>query len=294
MSVDDFEEAARRALVAACDLIGLPGAEWLTVRIGERAVFRHANVVAKVARSRARFSRAKREVLVAQWLSASGVPVERPFFSAVPDEQLELPVSFWHAVDGHWTTPDRLAEVLRIMHKLSLPDDLQLPRLNPIPRMRHHLDGAASVDSFLRTQLETLIDRYEPQLPVALEASQCPDVVLHGDANIGNILVSVDGDLAMLDLEGVCVGSSAWDLMITAAYRDLGWHTDEEYAAFCEVVGFDVTQDPAWPMLKAVQELRMTCWLAQKAASDQQIAEEFESRVADLGAPQRRRQWHPY
>jgi len=82
--------------------------------------------------------------------------------------------------------------------------------------------------------------------------------------------------------------------MITAVYRDLGWHTDAEYAAFCEVLGRDVTRDPEWPILKAVQELRMTCWLAQKAASDQGIADEFAARVADLGDPGRPRRWQPY
>ena len=294
MGVPDFEEDARRALAHATVLATIPDTEWLTVRIGERGVFRRGDVVAKVARSRSRFPHAKREVLVARWLGASGVPVERPLASEQPDERVALPVTFWHAVDGDWTTPDRLAEVLQVMHKLTPPDDLDLPGLNPFPRMRQRLDGTASLDASQRTQLEALVDRFEPLLPVALAASHRPNVVLHGDANIGNILVQANGDLAMLDLEGVCVGASAWDLMITAVYRDLGWHTDADYAAFCDAIGCDVTQDPAWPTLKAVQELRMTCWLAQKAASDPLVAQEFAGRVADLGDPQRPRRWHPY
>lgn len=294
VNMHDFEDAARGALAQAAHLAGLPTAEWSTVRIGERGVFRRADLVAKVARSRSRFSHAKREVAVAAWLAASDVPVEQPLADAVPDERVELPVSFWHAVDGDWTTPDRLAEVLQVIHKLTPPDDLQLPQLNPFPRMRQRLDGAANLDATQRQQVEALIDRYEPQLPAALAVNQRPNVVLHGDANIGNILVRTDSNLAMLDLEGVCVGPVAWDLMITAVYRDLGWHTDAEYAAFCNVIGCDVTLDPAWPTLKAVQELRMTCWLAQKAALDRQVAEEFATRIADLGDPHRPRRWRPY
>lgn len=294
MNVHNFEQAARDALTHATQLASLPDDPWTTVRIGERAVFRHGDIVAKVARSPSRLTHARREVVVARWLGDSGTPVERPLAGLTPDERIELPVSFWHAVDGTWTTPNRLAEVLRIMHKLTPPSGLQLPRLNPFPRMRQRLDATASLDPACRAQLKALIDSYEPQLPTALAAEPRPGVVLHGDANIGNILVQADGDVAVLDLEGVCLGPAAWDQMITAVYRDLGWHTDAEYAAFCEVLGCDVTEDRAWPTLKAVQELRMTCWLAQKAASDPKVATEFATRVADLGNPDRPRDWQPY
>jgi len=133
LRVNDFEGTAWRALDAATSLAGLPSTDWDMVRIGERAVFRRADLLAKVTRSPARLPHARREVRTANWLSASGVPVERPLADAAPDERTGLPVSLWHAVDGHWTTPDRLGEIVRLMHGLAPPDDLRLPQLNPFP-----------------------------------------------------------------------------------------------------------------------------------------------------------------
>lgn len=294
MASQDFAEAARNALTQATRRAGLPADGWSTVRIGERAVYRLQGQVAKVARNRSRFPYARREVLVARWLGAEGIPVEQPLPIDCPDEEVDLPVTFWHVADGAWTTPNRLAGVLQDMHKLLPPDALGIPRLNPFPRMRQRLAGVANLDVASRQLLEQMAEHYEPQFFAALAADGSSDVILHGDANIGNILEASNGDLALLDLEGVCIGRAAWDLMITAVYRDLGWHTDDEYAAFCDVYGHDVTHDPEWNVLRAVQELRMTCWLAQKAASDQAIAEEFANRVADLGDPDRPRRWHPY
>jgi len=158
--------------------------------------------------------------------------------------------------------------------------------------MRQRLAGSAGLDAEIRGELESMIAQREIELSAALDGRE--PVVLHGDANIGNILLTAENKAVLLDLEGFCLGPRIWDLMITAVYRDLGWHTEAEYAAFCDVYGADPSIDPAFPTIKAAQELRMVCWSAQRAAADPAIGEEFTTRVADLRCPDRPRQWHPY
>jgi aminoglycoside phosphotransferase (APT) family kinase protein len=112
---------------------------------------------------------------------------------------------------------------------------------------------------------------------------------LHGDANIGNVLRSSEGQTVLFDLQGVCWGPPEWDLAITAVYRDLGWHTDAEYADFCEAYGFDVRWLPGYAVLRAARELQMTCWLTQKAGDEERIAAEVSRRIADPTEPERPR-----
>jgi phosphotransferase family enzyme len=281
-------------LVDATSRAGLPRDGWRTVRIGERAVYRNdaRRLIAKVGRSAQRFVPAQREVRVAAWLISSGVPAERPLNVEQPDPRCALPVTFWHAIDGGWTTPDRLAEILRELHKLTPPAHLALPLLDPFARMRQRLAGSSGLDAAVRGELESMIAEREAELPAALSGRE--QVVLHGDANIGNILLTATKEAFLFDLEGFCLGPRIWDLMITAVYRDLGWHTEAEYASFCDVYGEDPSDDPAFPTVEAVQLLRMVCWLAQRAADDPVIGDEFATRLADLRDPGRQRRWYPY
>lgn len=281
-------------LVDAASRAGLPRGGWRTVRIGERAVYRNdaKGVIAKVGRSAQRFVPAAREVRVAGWLISSGVPAERPLDVEQPDPRCALPVTFWHAITGDWTTPDRLAEILRELHKLAPPAHLALPQLDPFARMRQRLAGSSGLDVTVRDELESMIAQQEIELPAALGGRD--QVVLHGDANIGNILLTLENEAILFDLEGFCLGPRIWDLMITAVYRELGWHTEPEYAGFCDAYGEDPLDDPAFPTVEAVQLLRMVCWLAQRAADDPVIGEEFAMRLDDLRCPGRPRRWRPY
>jgi len=283
---------AREVLVDAAFRAGLPRDGWRTIRIGERAVYRNdvKGLVAKVGRSAQRFVPAAREVRVAAWLISSGVPAERPLDVEQPDPRCALPVTFWHAIDGAWTTPDRLAQILRELHKLNPPAHLALPHLDPFARMRERLAGSSGLDAAVREELESMIAQREVELPAALSGRD--PVVLHGDANIGNILLTARNEAILFDLEGFC--PCIWGLMLTALYRDLGWHTAAEYAAFCDVYGEDPSDDPAFPAVEATQLLRMVCWLAQRAGEDPVIGAEFAMRLADLRDLERPRRWNPY
>jgi hypothetical protein len=71
----------------------------------------------------------------------------------------------------------------------------------------------------------------------------------------------------------------------------LGWLPAEDYAAFVEAYGYDVTRAPAFDLLRAVRELRMTSWIAQKAAESPAMAAQVSHRIATLADPGLPRHW---
>jgi thiamine kinase-like enzyme len=234
---------------------------------------------------------ADREVRAARWLADQGIPVSEPLPGDQPVLAEDTAVTFWEAVDGEWTVPKDLAVLLRALHHLTPPPTLRLPELDPFDRIGERIDSAPRLSAPQRDTLQRVhrdlahhVDSVEPVLGRH---------VIHGDANIGNVLATDHGTV-LFDLDGICWGPPEWDLVLTALYRDLGWHTDAEYADFCTAYGFDVTAWDGYPLYKAVRELRMTTWLAQKAGESPEIDAEIDQRITDLADPERPRSWRPY
>ncbi|MBO2447107.1 aminoglycoside phosphotransferase family protein [Actinomadura barringtoniae] len=252
----------------------------------------HGQIIARVERGMDRLEQSRREVEVARWLTAEGLPVTRPLDVEQPFVVGGTVVSLWHAVDGEWTVPAELGRLLRKLHGLRPPAELSLPALDPFSRVDERIEAVQGIPDEDKAQLRTLAR----DLRGALQEVEyvLPTAVIHGDANIGNVLRTPEGEAVLFDLDGVCWGPPEWDLAITAVYRELGWHTDAEYEEFCQAYGFDVTQLPGYPVLRAVRELRMTCWLSQQAGDDESIAAEVSRRIQDLADPARPRLWHPY
>ena len=93
--------------------------------------------------------------------------------------------------------------------------------------------------------------------------------VIHGDANVGNVLLDEHGQAVLIDLDSFSIGPREWDLIQTALFADrLGWHTEEEYRTFVEVYGYDITQWDGYETLADMREVAMTAWLSRKAADD--------------------------
>ncbi|WP_245887492.1 phosphotransferase family protein [Umezawaea tangerina] len=64
--------------------------------------------------------------------------------------------------------------------------------------------------TWLSEHLESLQGRYA-NLPLGL-----PHCVVHGDAWVGNVVATDDGQVVVLDLERCSVGPPEWDLVSTA------------------------------------------------------------------------------
>jgi hypothetical protein len=74
----------------------------------------------------------------------------------------------------------------------------------------------------------------------------------------------------------------------------VGWHDDEEYAAFVDSYGFDVMTWEGFSVLRSINELKMTTWLMQNVGESDRIAREFENRLASLRDDDAPRPWHPF
>ena len=276
----------RRTLEIACGAVGLEaqGAELL--RIGENAIYRLVSVslVARIARTIRYLPAIEAEVAVTRWLESVEFPAVR---LAGPAEQPVVadgrPVTFWELVSERteYTTVAELGALLRRLHGLETPPSLVLPTLRPFARVEGRVNGADLAErdrGFLLGRLAELREAYgrlEFVLPVGL---------IHGDANIGNIIRrQADGAAVLIDWDGVSTGPREWDLVLTAMYFErFGWHTAQEYQDFVAAYGFDVMSWPGYPVLRSIRELIMVAWLAQNTRESPEIAAEVTKRIEDL------------
>lgn len=297
VSLDLTERTAQALLEEACAADGLSADDANLMRLGSNAVFHlRAPVVVRISRKGAEVDQALSTLAVARWLESAGYPAVR---AADIDQPLILNghvVTFWKSVsrDGRqFATVGEFAELLARLHRLDAPASLNLPALAPLDNAARRIaanDWLSHSDrEFLTRQLARLEDEY-----AALEFVLPPGVI-HGDANVGNVLQDPDGNPVVIDLDGFCVGPREWDVALTAIYYDsFGWHTREEYETFVRVYGFDIMTWPGYPVMRAVREFLMVTWLVQKAGESQRIAAEASKRITALRSGGSRKDWKPY
>ncbi|WP_329384211.1 aminoglycoside phosphotransferase family protein [Streptomyces sp. NBC_01716] len=287
---------AARILRSACGPAGLDPDGIEMLRLGDHAVFRidGGRVVSRVGRHADRLPSVRREVAVAQWLASEGYPSARLVTEVEQPVVVEgHPVTFWEGLaDGEkYASTREMGELLRQLHGLEPPHFL-LPELRPFDKVQQRLRRAvirAETRAYLTDLAGKLAAEYE-KLEFAL-----PPGHLHGDFNIGNVLLDAEGHPKVIDLDGFATGPREWDLMQTAMYYDsFGWHTEAEYADFAVGYGFDVRQWSGYTVLRSVRELLMVTWLSQNAGASPRAAEEVEKRVETLRSGGSRRAWAPF
>jgi aminoglycoside phosphotransferase (APT) family kinase protein len=295
---DELSDATARAMVErACATVGLSSEGARLMRVGSNAVYHLAEpVVVRVSRKDADVEQARRTVSVARWLESVDFPAVRALAVKQPVDIDGHAITFWWSVsdDGsQFATIGEFARVLAELHRLMAPESLHLPALAPFQSAARRISGNQWLNSgdrgFLREQLSELQARYS-----TLQFALAPGVI-HGDANIGNVLRDRDGNPVVIDLDGFSVGPREWDLALTAVYYDsFGWHTREEYETFVRVYGFDVTQWAGYPTMRAVREFLMVTWIIQGAEEDDRVAVEAAKRIEALRSGGSRKDWLPY
>ena len=288
---------SRDALKQACVAAGIDADGARLLRVGSNTVYRlKPPVIVRVSRPGADADQVRRTVAVARWLESVGYPAVRAADVDQPvtvDGQL---VTFWEAVsdDGdQYASTAEVAEVLVKLHSLTAPDDLHLPELAPFANAPRRIETNTWLNQEDRAFLITML----PQMRAAYDGLEFtwPPGVIHGDANVGNVLRDRHGTPVVIDLDGFAIGPREWDLALTAIYYDsFGWHTREEYEDFVRVYGFDIMDWPGYPVMRAVREFLMVTWVIQKAAESAQAAAEARKRIAALRTGASRRDWQPY
>jgi hypothetical protein len=98
----------------------------------------------------------------------------------------------------------------------------------------------------------------------------------------------------LIDLERFAFGSPENDLAVTATEYHIGWHTDSQYADFCDAYGFDVESWDGFPVIRAINELKMATWLMQNVRGSDRVDREFRTRLASLHDEDAPRNWQPF
>jgi hypothetical protein len=291
-------EAETRALLQrACAETGLSPDGARLLRLGSNAVYRlAAPVVARIARQDADPGTPRRAVAVARWLESASYPAVRTVDVDQPVVIDGHAVTFWKAVSddgGEYATVSEVAQVIARLHHLAVPDDLRLPELEPFENAGGRIGTSEWLSpgdrDYMAGELARLQDAYA-RLDFVL-----PRGVIHGDANVGNVLRDRDGSPVVIDLDGFAVGPREWDLIQTALFYDhYGWHTREEYETFARVYGYDIMRWPGYPVLADAREFIQATWMIQKASENEKTAAEARKRLSALRSGASRKDWLPF
>ncbi|MCO1658887.1 phosphotransferase family protein [Pseudonocardia humida] len=291
------EHSARRSLERAALIAGLPADNAKLIRLGSNAVFRlDPTIIARVAPDVTALPNAVKQIAVSRWLDAVGYPVTRASRIAQPIEADGRVVTFWESIAPETTyAPIRqVAVLIRRLHELPPPPpSVQLPTLHPFGQFDVPLPTFEGLDP---ADAGYLRDRYAgAREQFAAATFPLGAGVIHGDANVGNVLVDGDGNPVLIDLDSFSIGPREWDLIQTALFADrFGWHTAEEYQTFVEVYGYDITEWEGYEALADMREVAMTAWISKKAATDEAAAGEAHKRIAAMRSGGSRRDWGAY
>ena len=273
-------------LAEACDRIGVTSDDAELLRLGENAIYRLAAspVVVRIARNAEHWDDAVKEVRVADWLEWSGVAAAQIWPTEQPLSVNGHPVTFWRYIEGRRGGPGDVSElggVLRRVHALPRPTSFALPPEEVLGRVRPRIDRAP-VPAEDRAFLAGLLD--ELAAAVADLVYVLPASVTHGDAHVQNLMVT-DVGVTLIDFERVAWGRPEWDLAMTATEFVTAqfWNVDQ-YRAFVESYGYDVTDWEGFPILRRVHEVKMTTWLMQNINESTAIRDEYEVRMATIRA----------
>ena len=235
------------------------------------------------------------QVAVSRWLTTLGYPVTRALDVDQPVETDGRVVTFWESVapKTEYAPIDQVAELIHRLHELPEPEGIDLPELRPFGNPG---DAVPAFGGLLEEDAAFLRDRFAwarrtfPSLDFQLDSG-----VIHGDANVGNVLLDERGQAVLIDLDSFSIGPREWDLIQTALFYDrLGWHIEEEYRKFVEVYGYDIMQWDGYETLADMREIAMTAWLSRKAADDEGAAAEAHKRITAMRAGGSRRDWGAY
>ena len=259
----DLRRAAVDAAVAVAGRLGLPGEDPVVLADGANVIvwLSPSPVVAKVAASTAVIrpdvaGSLQRELDVARYLAAAGVPVLAPASEvpAVVHRQGGRVMSFWRyggRADGPPPGGDTIGSMLRDLHQVLRDYRAPLPALAPLD----------DIPAFLTRPRTVLGDRDRAALTAAhgrlietLAAIASGGQVLHGDAGAGN-LMRTDAGWIWHDFEDVCRGPVAWDVAAATASQRLS--RARVLAAYGDLVDTGLLD-----VCEQLRRLHLTVWCA--------------------------------
>jgi aminoglycoside phosphotransferase len=275
----------RRRLAELCAEAGLDDTGAVAVKLTVNAVYRLPceGVVVRIASSAAMTHRIAKVVRIARWFETHDLPAVR----LAPDVPAPLRAgtavaTVWLDEGEHDPSPTvaDLAGLLRQLHRLPPPTESPLPAWAPFDDVRRRLSDAEAIDpadlAFLR-ELAASVEADLDQVRFAL-----PPVVVHGDAHLGNVVRTADGRVVLCDFDATCFGPAEWDLVPVAVGRIRFGHPPQWHDDLAAAYGFDVTDSPAFGVLRAVRELKLVTSVVPVLGSNPAAAAQFRVRLGSL------------
>jgi len=148
-------------------------------------------------------------------------------------------VTFWEAVsdDGQRVRDNRgeVAKVIAQLHKLAAPENLHLPELEPFENAGDRIADSQWLTPGDRGYMTSELAKLQAEY-ARLDFALAPGII-HGDANIGNVLRDQRGNPVSDRLGRLRGRSERMDLIQTALFYDrYGWHTTRGIQDFCAPV----------------------------------------------------------
>ncbi|MDT0396223.1 MULTISPECIES: phosphotransferase [Streptomyces] len=287
-----MDEARARDVLAAAGVLPGAAADARLLALGENAVFAAGDLVVKVGRDVELLDRARRELAVAGWLAAEGVPAVR---AAEPEALLVdgHPVTVWHRLPEavRPAEPRDLAGLLRLVHALPTPPFVLPPR-----------ELLGGVERWLRLAGDTVDPEDAAYLRerrdgfAAAAAALTPRLTpgpIHGDALPRNVHIGPDGPV-LVDMETFSSDLREHDLVVMALSHDRYGLPDEAYTSFTDTYGWDVRAWEGCSVLRGARETASCAWVAQHAPGNPGALAEFERRVASLRDGDESVRWYPF
>jgi len=287
-------EKLERTLTQICADLGLDGSDARLIRFTNNAVYalESESVVVRIIASHGLRHRGPKVVEVAKYLAEHDVPAVR----LLPGVQQPLVVgehlaTLWDYVPstGRAPTTKDLAELLRQVH--ALPPPPWLPAWTPLNDVRTRL---ADAEVLADDDHEFLLDKLaEVESALADLEFVLPTSLVHGDAYIGNVIISPNGPV-LCDFDSSCGGPPEWDLTPVALGQERFGDPEESQRLFAETYGFDLLSWKGYPVLRGIRELKLTTSVLPSFRSNPQTRGELLRRLADLRAGRLPTQWIRY
>lgn len=273
-------ETMHSILTAFADQLGVDPSDAETLHMSNNAVYAlpKAGVVVRITRSTKLHERVHNVARLGQWLADIKAPTIRLTKGIKqPLAHGDVLATVWDLLppaDSPPTVGD-LGKTLKAFHDINVTG-ADLPNWDPVDIARKRIADGDLLTESERDWLLGWCDRVAPQVEV-LNASISMSLV-HGDAHVGNLLRHPDGHTVLCDFDSTCIGPKGVDLA-SAARAAIRFGHHDKHDQLVKSYGYDITTDPAWPILREARDLAYVVSGVPLMSSSPAIAKEFRLRL---------------
>lgn len=270
------------------------------IRLHSNGVFRVPShrIIVRVGVGADVEGRARRAVVVTRWLETLGFPSVMPVAGVTQPIMLDDKAGFRHAVtfwrevylDAEPVTPADLGALLRRLHGLAEPPE-ELPIFRPLDRLVEVTQSNSWLDSSDRGWLASRAAELQDALDTSI-FTLGPTGLVHGDAQLANVLRVVDVGPVLADWDGVASAPREWDLVPMAVEQRFGG-SPQMLRELLDAYGTDPSGSAGWTTLRDIYELRSVAAHIRRAPLSPSHAIEASRRIDSLRRGDPMIRWFP-